>query len=115
MIMFREQFEASEVANAALQKREGLKYAPCRRKANDRIHFSYGAATDKVETLVRSHPVNTAVTVYYDPDDSSNSVLLPGFASMWWLPLASSILFIVWTSIIHGEKAEDALPTSSSV
>lgn len=45
---------------------------------SDRINFDYGMRTSnlrKQQTILEQYPVNSEVTVYYDPDDPSQSVL----------------------------------------
>ena len=68
-----------------------------RRVTADRIRFIVRGMNEKeTQRVVGSYPVGKAVTVYYDPRDTTASVLEPG---IWW-PMIPILAFSITLTLL---------------
>ena len=67
-----------------------------KRYENDLIFFGYMDTSRIVRDFVKAHPRGATVSVYHDPSDPSQSVLIPGVS--WWCWTALGVG--AWLAII---------------
>jgi len=100
---------ASEVTRSSSE--DGVSYRPevaYDYQAGDQFHTSYTikfgensySSRGRAEAIAATYPVGQQVTVYYDPEQPSRSVLEPGVSGGSYIVLGVGLFFIVLTLII---------------